>query len=108
MDTNRLCELTSADDSLQLKPLVDLTSRVLARMIEGKTPKEIHVTFHIPDDFTEVFCAFILNARKRKELKEKEKLKVILLSPAFYICPSIYDLHDRRLRPICCEQRWKF
>ncbi|GJZ94908.1 SKP1-like protein 21 [Tanacetum coccineum] len=92
MDTNRLCELTSAADSLQLKPLVDLTSRALARMIEGKTPEEIHETFHILDDFTEVFCAFmfflnyilygssviikILYARKRKELKENEKLKV--------------------------------
>lgn len=123
MDTNRLCELTSAADSLQLKPLVDLTSRALARMIEGKTPEEIRETFHIPDDLTEVFCACIysfsefklytllvfsnntteiqllqeekleplknitddprirllnrLYARKRKELKEKEKLKVI-------------------------------
>ncbi|GJZ53253.1 DNA helicase [Tanacetum coccineum] len=69
MDTNRLCKLTSAADSLQLKPLVDLTSRALARMIEGKTPEEIHETFHIPDDFKRLY------ARKRKELKEKEKLK---------------------------------
>ncbi|KAH0970636.1 hypothetical protein GBA52_022792 [Prunus armeniaca] len=36
MDTKKLCELTSAADSLQLKPLVDLTSRALARIIEGK------------------------------------------------------------------------
>lgn len=54
MDTKRLCELTSAADSLQLKPLVDLTSRALARMIEGKTPEEIRETFHLPDDLTEV------------------------------------------------------
>ncbi|KAF5946240.1 hypothetical protein HYC85_016468 [Camellia sinensis] len=53
MDTKRLCELTSAADSLQLKPLVDLTSRALARMIEGKTPEEIRDTFHLPDDLTE-------------------------------------------------------
>ncbi|KAJ4824956.1 SKP1-like protein 21 [Turnera subulata] len=53
MDTGRLCELTSAADSLQLKPLVDLTSRALARIIEGKTPEEIRETFHIPDDLTE-------------------------------------------------------
>ncbi|PQM36523.1 SKP1-like protein 21 isoform X2 [Prunus yedoensis var. nudiflora] len=39
MDTKKLCELTSAADSLQLKPLVDLTSRALARIIEGKTPR---------------------------------------------------------------------
>ncbi|GJR63671.1 SKP1-like protein 21 isoform X2 [Tanacetum coccineum] len=46
-------KLQDAPTSLQLKPLVDLTSRALARMIEGKTPEEIHETFHIPDDFTE-------------------------------------------------------
>ena len=119
MDTKRLCELTSAADSLQLKPLVDLTSRALARMIEGKTPEEIRETFHLPDDLTEVrsiygfllslfFFSFIiliqswliqeekleplknitddprirllnrLYARKRKELKERERLKVIM------------------------------
>lgn len=122
-----LCELTSAADSLQLKPLVDLTSRALARMIEGKSPEEIRETFHLPDDLTEVFFLLatsmlsvdylvvknityscfgvmtsklmqeekleplkntsddprirLLNrlyARKRKELKEREKLKVNL------------------------------
>lgn len=117
MDTQRLCELTSAADSLQLKPLVDLTSRALARIIEGKTPEEIREIFHLPDDLTEVshleilcmvskvLCLLILThykfiqeekleplknvtddprirllnrlyARKRKELKEREKLKV--------------------------------
>lgn len=57
MDTKKLCELTSAADSLQLKPLVDLTSRALARIIEGKTPEEIRDIFHLPDDLTEVFVA---------------------------------------------------
>ncbi|GKV50943.1 hypothetical protein SLEP1_g57620 [Rubroshorea leprosula] len=46
MDTKRLCELTSAVDSLQLKPLVDLTSRALARIIEGK-PLRRYVRFFI-------------------------------------------------------------
>lgn len=59
MDTKKLCELTSAADSLQLKPLVDLTSRALARIIEGKTPEEIRETFHLPDDLTEVMLSFI-------------------------------------------------
>lgn len=61
LDTKRLCELTSAADSLQMKPLVDLTSRALARMIEGKTPEEIRETFHLPDDLTEVvyFCTLV-------------------------------------------------
>lgn len=54
MDTKRLCELASAADSLQLKPLVELTSRALARMIEGKTPEEIREIFCLPDDLTEV------------------------------------------------------
>lgn len=124
MDTKKLCELTSAADSLQLKPLVDLTSRALARIIEGKTPEEIRETFHLPDDLTEVsFKPFFLEfgiwnltqvtknlcgigfnqeekleplrnitddprirllnrlyARKRKELKEREKLKVLTLT----------------------------
>lgn len=60
IDTERLCELTSAADSLQLKPLVDLTSRALARIIEGKTPEEIRDIFHLPDDLTEVQIACLL------------------------------------------------
>ncbi|XP_020249806.1 SKP1-like protein 21 isoform X3 [Asparagus officinalis] len=89
-DTKRLCELASAADSLQLKPLVDLTSRALARMIEGKTPEEIRETFHLPDDLTEeekleplknttddprIRLLNRLYAKKRKELKDRQKLK---------------------------------
>lgn len=89
-DTKRLCELASAADGLQLKPLVDLTSRALARMIEGKTPEEIRETFHLPDDLTEeekleplknttddprIRLLNRLYAKKRKELKERQKLK---------------------------------
>ncbi|KAL0720662.1 hypothetical protein Bca4012_035261 [Brassica carinata] len=90
METKRLCELTSAADSLQLKRLVDLTSRALARIIEGKTPEEIRDIFHLPDDLTEeekleplkntmddprIRLLNRLYAKKRKELKEREKLK---------------------------------
>ena len=39
LDTRRLCELTSAADALGLKQLVDLTSRALAKLIEGKSPE---------------------------------------------------------------------
>ncbi|XP_018486391.1 SKP1-like protein 21 isoform X5 [Raphanus sativus] len=92
MDTKRLCELTSAADSLQLKPLVDLTSRALARIIEGKSPEEIREIFHLPDDLTEeekleplkntmddprIRLLNRLYAKKRKELKERAKLKSI-------------------------------
>lgn len=90
LDTKRLCELASAADSLQLKPLVDLTSRALARMIEGKTPEEIRETFHLPDDLTEeekleplknstddprIRLLNRLYAKKRKELKQRQKSK---------------------------------
>ncbi|XP_019178027.1 PREDICTED: SKP1-like protein 21 isoform X1 [Ipomoea nil] len=90
LDTKKLCELTSAADSLQLRPLVDLTSRALARMIEGKTPEEIREIFHLPDDLTEeekleplrnetddlrIRLLNRLYARKRKQLKEKQKSK---------------------------------
>ncbi|KAJ6729748.1 SKP1-LIKE PROTEIN 20 [Salix viminalis] len=92
MDTKRLCELTSAADSLQLKPLVDLTSCALARIIEGKTPEEIREIFHLPDDLTEeekleplkntnddprIRLLNRLYAKKRKDLKEREKLKSV-------------------------------
>ncbi|KAL5792382.1 hypothetical protein ACOSP7_000976 [Xanthoceras sorbifolium] len=90
MDTKRLCELTSAADSLQLKRLVDLTSRALARIIEGKNPEEIREIFHLPDDLTEeekleplrnitddprIRLLNRLYAKKRKELKEREIIK---------------------------------
>ncbi|GFY83331.1 SKP1-like 21 [Actinidia rufa] len=90
LDTNKLCELASAADSLQLRPLVDLTSRALARMIEGRTPEEVREIFNIPDDLTEeekleplrnitddphIRLLNRLYARKRKELKEREQLK---------------------------------
>ncbi|KNA24298.1 hypothetical protein SOVF_017040 [Spinacia oleracea] len=90
LDTKKLCELTSAADSLQLKSLVDLTSRTLARIIEGKTPEEIREIFNLPDDLTEeekleplknvtddprIRLLNRLYARKRKELKEREEKK---------------------------------
>ncbi|KAJ3675850.1 hypothetical protein LUZ60_004892 [Juncus effusus] len=90
VETDQLCELISAADSLGLKPLVDLTSRAIARMIEGRTPEEIREIFHLPDDLTEeekleplknvnddprIRLLNRLYARKRKELKERQKQK---------------------------------
>ncbi|KAK3004754.1 hypothetical protein RJ639_018399 [Escallonia herrerae] len=107
MDTKRLCELTSAADSLQLRPLVDLTSRALARMIEGKTPEEIRETFHLPDDLTEeekleplrnfaddprIRLLNTLYARKRKELKEREKPKSVEVEGELMDDRSVDDL----------------
>lgn len=53
MDTKKLCELTSAADSLEMRPLVDMASRALARLIEGKSPEEIREAFNLPDDLSE-------------------------------------------------------
>jgi S-phase kinase-associated protein 1 len=53
-----------------MKPLVDLTSRALARMIEGKSPEEIRATFNLPDD-----------------LSAEEKLE-----------PIMQDSHDPRIK----------
>ncbi|CAI9101869.1 OLC1v1000012C1 [Oldenlandia corymbosa var. corymbosa] len=107
MDTKRLCELTSAADSLQLKPLVDLTSRALARMIEGKTPEEIRDIFHLPDDLTEeeklepikntiddprIRLLNRLYARKRKELRERERLKNVEVEEERVDDRSVEDL----------------
>lgn len=58
LDANQLCDLASAADSLRLSPLVDLTSRALARMIQGKTAEQIRETFHIADDLTEVYMFY--------------------------------------------------
>lgn len=40
--------------------MVDLTSRAIARMIEGRTPEEIREIFHLPDDLTEVLILLFL------------------------------------------------
>jgi S-phase kinase-associated protein 1 len=52
-DVRRLCELTSAADALRMRGVVDLASRQLARMIEGKSPEQIREIFSLPDDLTE-------------------------------------------------------
>ncbi|XP_024961067.1 SKP1-like protein 21 isoform X3 [Cynara cardunculus var. scolymus] len=107
LDTKKLCELTSGADSLQLRPLVDLTSRALARMIEGKTPEEIRDTFHLPDDLTEeekleplrnrtddprIRLLNRLYARKRKELKVRETSKNVEIEEERVDDRSVDDL----------------
>ncbi|GMH41799.1 hypothetical protein BSKO_09709 [Bryopsis sp. KO-2023] len=87
MDACRLCQLTSAADALDLRPLVDLASRALARLISGKTPEEIRATFNLPDDLTEeeklepvpfgtdeprIRLLNRLYAKKRRELAERK------------------------------------
>jgi S-phase kinase-associated protein 1 len=52
IDQEVLCELTIAANSLDIKPLLDLTCATVASMIKGKTPEEIRETFNIVNDFT--------------------------------------------------------
>ncbi|WJX86959.1 SKP1-like protein 21 [Trifolium repens] len=107
IDTEKLCELTSAADSLQLKPLVDLTSRALARIIEGRSPEEIRDIFHLPDDLTEeekleplrnitddprIRLLNRLYAKKRKELKERERIKNVEVEEEHVDERSVDDL----------------
>ncbi|WOK98370.1 hypothetical protein Cni_G07081 [Canna indica] len=90
IDPDRLVDLVSAAHSLELRPLVDLTSRAIARIIEGSSNDEIREIFHVPDDLTEEEkleplrnptnnpYIRLLNqhlARKRKILKEQKELK---------------------------------
>lgn len=90
MNTARLCELASASHYLDLKSLIDLTCRALAKHIQGKNPEEIRETFNLPDDLTEeekvapiefgtedsrVRMLNSLYARKRKELAEAKRLE---------------------------------
>ncbi|TVU48667.1 hypothetical protein EJB05_08311 [Eragrostis curvula] len=117
IDTERLCELTSAADSLQLKPLVDLTSRALARIIEGKTPEEIRDIFHLPDDLTEeekleplkninddprIRLLNRLYAKKRKELHERQKLKRLKLTIFQDVKVQEEQKDERSLDEILC------
>ncbi|KAL4860241.1 GABA transporter 1 [Chlorella vulgaris] len=52
-DSGLLCDLTSAADALELRALVDLASRAIARLIEGKSADQIREAFRLPDDLTE-------------------------------------------------------
>jgi len=88
LDTARICELASAAHYLNIKPLIDLSCKALAREIEGKSPEEIRSTFDLPDDLTEeeklapiefglddsrVRLLNSLYARKRSELEDAKR-----------------------------------
>eukprot|EP01118_Nematostelium_gracile_P001845 TRINITY_DN11909_c0_g1_i1.p1 TRINITY_DN11909_c0_g1~~TRINITY_DN11909_c0_g1_i1.p1 ORF type:complete len:293 (-),score=71.65 TRINITY_DN11909_c0_g1_i1:174-1052(-) len=47
-----LCELASAAYHLEIKPLVDLTCKAIAKLLKGKSPAEIRRTFNILYDFS--------------------------------------------------------
>uniref|UniRef100_A0A2K5EDT3 S-phase kinase-associated protein 1 n=1 Tax=Aotus nancymaae TaxID=37293 RepID=A0A2K5EDT3_AOTNA len=53
VDQGTLFELILAANYLDIKGLLDVTCKTVANMTKGKTPKEIHKTFNIKNDFTE-------------------------------------------------------
>jgi len=52
VDQTTLFELILAANYLDIKPLLDLTCKIVANMIKGKTSEEIRKTFNIKNDFT--------------------------------------------------------
>ena len=52
VDQATLFDLILAINYLNIKSLLDLTYQTMADMIKGKTPREIHRTFSIKNDFT--------------------------------------------------------
>ncbi|CAL5210881.1 unnamed protein product [Lathyrus oleraceus] len=59
-----LFELILAANYLDIKSLLDLTSKAIAAMMVGKTPEEIRKMFNIANDFTE---------EEEEELREENK-----------------------------------
>jgi len=53
MDLASLFETILTANMLDLKPLVNLTSKAVAEMIKGKTPDEIKKVFGVEGDFTQ-------------------------------------------------------
>ncbi|XP_060858162.1 S-phase kinase-associated protein 1-like [Metopolophium dirhodum] len=52
VDQGTLFELILAANYLDIKGLLDVTSKTVANMIKGKTPDEIRKNFNIKNDFT--------------------------------------------------------
>jgi S-phase kinase-associated protein 1 len=49
----QLCELTGAANSLEITPLVEVGSRGIAKLIQGRSPEQIREIFGLADDLTE-------------------------------------------------------
>jgi len=52
LEPAELCELASAAYYLEIRPLVDLTCKSIAKLLKGKSPAEIRRTFNILYDFS--------------------------------------------------------
>eukprot|EP00741_Cyanophora_paradoxa_P016255 tig00000197_g15694.t1 len=104
MDTGRLCELASSAHALDIKALIHLTCRAIARRIEGKNPDEIRETFNIQNDLSleEQYAPIpfgledarvrLLNqlyAKKRRELEDSKRPQLTAPEPK-----------DIQLRPV--------
>ncbi|EDW77005.1 uncharacterized protein Dwil_GK21211 [Drosophila willistoni] len=53
VDQSTLFELILAANYLDIKGLLELTCKMVAKTIKGKTPEELRKTFNIKNDFTE-------------------------------------------------------
>ena len=52
VDQAEIFELILAANYLDIKGLLNIGCKVVARMIQGKSPEEIRKTFNIKNDFT--------------------------------------------------------
>jgi hypothetical protein len=74
---NTIRELPSTADSLEWKPLVDLTGRTLAQIIEERYLQEEKLETLKNVDYVQ---------KRQKELHKHQKLKVILMDFTYFAC----------------------
>jgi len=77
LEPSELCELASAAYYLEIRPLVDLTCKSIAKLLKGKSPAEIRKTFNILYDFSpgDDVPPPTLRDKLRSKLHYKEKGK---------------------------------
>jgi len=79
VDQNVLCELASASYYLDIKPLVNLTSRAIATQVSGKSSDEIRETFHynINSDLYSPHFAARYRLQKKVNRKKQESQSTV-------------------------------
>ncbi|PRP73556.1 hypothetical protein PROFUN_02565 [Planoprotostelium fungivorum] len=72
-----LCEMASASYFLDIKTLVNLTSRAIAAQISGKSPEEIRETFSIiTQNYDSVYNSSLdVRARLHKKISERKQIE---------------------------------
>ncbi|XP_049626877.1 S-phase kinase-associated protein 1-like [Suncus etruscus] len=85
VDQGTLLERILAASCLDVKGLLDVTCETAANMMKGKTPKEIHKTFHTKNDFTEEEEAQVRKENRCCEEKRKALPDPVTLSELFQV-----------------------